>query len=375
MTGSFKNGLIKIIVDLLRFFGIPKKLTLSVPPSGVLVVNTTGVGDTLWATPSLRCLKNSLPDAYIGMLTNRAGAEVLKGNPDVSEIFVFQKGFKGFFSVPKLLGSLRSRRFDIVFIFHASDRLIWPLCHFTGAPEVVAFPGQSKGLDFFATRFYAAPEGVHRAEARLGMLRSMGIKGLPGPLAIFLADEEQEEMRLFRKELVKDSSMLVGLHPGAQKPFKCWSAQNFIETGKRLTQRTGCRCVITGGPGEERLADAIASGIDGAVSVAGKLGLRQTAALIAGMNLFITNDTGPMHIAFAFKTPTIALFSPTDPRLCGPWHTEKAEVIEKPKVCNPCMEKKCYNPVCMGQITVEEVLVRAELLLRNNPGDDFHRGL
>jgi ADP-heptose:LPS heptosyltransferase len=135
----------------------------------------------------------------------------------------------------------------------------------------------------------------------------------------------------------------------------------------------GCAILVTGDAAEKRVAEGIASRIEGAVTLAGTLTLRETAALIERMALFITNDTGPMHIAFALKTPTIALFSPTDPRLCGPWHAEKVEVVEKPKVCNPCTGKKCYNPVCMGQITVEEVFARAEVLLRDSPRDDFRR--
>ena len=93
--------------------------------------------------------------------------------------------------------------------------------------------------------------------------------------------------------------------------------------------------------------------------------MRETAALIEKMNIFITNDTGPMHIAFALKTPTVALFSPTDPGICGPYRDEKPIVIEKPKTCTPCIGKKCDQPICMEQITVEEVIEAAESLFKN----------
>jgi len=86
--------------------------------------------------------------------------------------------------------------------------------------------------------------------------------------------------------------------------------------------------------------------------------------LIEKMNLFITNDTGPMHIAYALKTPAIALFSPTDPELCGPYKAQgKFKTIYKPVTCNPCIGKSCNAPECMKQITIEEVLESAEFLL------------
>jgi ADP-heptose:LPS heptosyltransferase len=107
----------------------------------------------------------------------------------------------------------------------------------------------------------------------------------------------------------------------------------------------------------------VASGIAGAISSAGCLSLRGTAALIGRMALFITNDTGPMHIAFALKTPTIALFSPTDPALCGPYKAEKALALRKDTTCVPCIGKKCYNPLCLAQISPREVVVAAEKLL------------
>jgi ADP-heptose:LPS heptosyltransferase len=80
-----------------------------------------------------------------------------------------------------------------------------------------------------------------------------------------------------------------------------------------------------------------------------------TAALIEKFNFFITNDTGPMHIAFAMKTPTIALFSATDPKRCGPYHAENVSVIYKNPTCIPCIRKRCRVPFCLEQISPEEV--------------------
>jgi ADP-heptose:LPS heptosyltransferase len=77
----------------------------------------------------------------------------------------------------------------------------------------------------------------------------------------------------------------------------------------------------------------------------------------------LTNDTGPMHIAFALGTPTVALFAPTDPALCGPNGATKAVVVRGELVCDPCIGKECRTPRCLEQIPVEKVLRAAESLL------------
>ena len=114
--------------------------------------------------------------------------------------------------------------------------------------------------------------------------------------------------------------------------------------------------MITGNASEKPLADLIAKSVDGAVSLAGQLNIRQLGALLPHFKCFVTNDTGPMHMAFATKAPTIALFSPTDPNLCGSHHAKNSVTIAKNKTCFPCLRKKCHDPFCMRSIGVEEVL-------------------
>lgn len=369
-----KNRIIKNIIVLSKRWNFPRRRSSCSVPSTFLVITTTGIGDTLWGTPAIEALRGAYPASYIGVLTNSTGYDLLKGNPNIDALFIFKKGLAGLFSLPKLFKKLRRRRFDTAFMFHVSDRIIWPLCFFAGVPEIIGIEGRNKGLDFILSRTINPRTDIHGIEERIELVKRTGARAVKGGVSFYLSGSERDRMRtLLRDRGISEDSLLIGLHPGAHNPFKCWPAENFVELGNRLKGSFGCRIIITGDGGEKRMADEIASGIADAISLAGIITLRETAALIERMALFITNDTGPMHIAFALKTPTVALFSPTDPRLCGPWHAEKVEVIEKPKVCSPCTGKKCYNPVCMEQITVEEVFARAEVLLRNSPRDDFHR--
>ena len=360
-----KNGAIMAVVGLSRRIGLPKRnLRASPKPSRFLIITTTGVGDTLWGTPAIKALKEADPGCNLGVLTNPAGGELLKGNPYIDELFIFRRGFAGLFSLPALLKGLRRKNYDTALIFHASDRIVWPICFFAGPSEIIGIRGENKGLDFILTRAVDPPGNAHGIEKRFMLLGDMAPAEASRGISIYLDDKDRHAADGFLKLHGFDkNTLLVGLHPGAQKPYKCWPVKNFIEAGNIISRRTGCRIIITGDSNERPWIEEMASRIKGAVSAAGKTSLRQTAALIERMDLFITNDTGVMHIAAALKTPTVALFCPTDPRICGPYGAESVSVVAKPITCDPCTGKKCLDPLCMGQITVEEVVKAAKRLL------------
>ncbi|MFN3395438.1 MAG: glycosyltransferase family 9 protein [Thermodesulfovibrionales bacterium] len=360
---EIKNWFIRGLMTQSRRFNIPRR-NYSDRPSRFLVVSTTGIGDTLWGTPAIRALKEAYPKGFVGVLTTEIGVELLRGNPYIDRFFIFRRGFR-FFSLLKLLKELRQERFDIAFIFHASDRIIWPLVFFAGAFQIIGMAGQNKGLDFVLTKV-VDQEDIHGVEMRLKLLREVGVFCSPvHPPEIYISEEERgKATKILRDISLDEGSFLIGLHPGAQKPYKRWSAERFIETGRRLVELVGCRLIVTGNRKEQKLCDHVASRIKGAISIAGRTTLRETAAIVEKMQLFVTNDTGPMHMAFALGTPTVALFCPTDSRLCGPYNAEDVVIVKKPLTCDPCIGKKCLTPVCMEQITVEEVLERARFLLK-----------
>jgi lipopolysaccharide heptosyltransferase II len=365
MVKGLKNALIKGIIRVYDWIGI-KRWSSSGMPGRFLIVSTTGIGDTLWGTPAISALRETYPESYIGILTTRSGSELLLGNPDIDEIFIFRRGLGSIIYLISLLGRIRARRFEVAFIFHASDRIIWPICSLSGPSEIIGVSGENKGLDFILTRAIEINSSeVHELEKRLILVRGTGAETSNRSIKLVLTDRDRENAERFLQQSgVDNSSLLIGLHPGALKRFKRWPRENFVYVGRELARKSGAAIVITGSRDEETLTSEIAAHIEGAFSAAGRLSLRETAALIERMNLFITNDTGPMHIAFALGTPTVALFSPTDPKRCGPYETEGYIVINKPVTCDPCKAKSCYNPVCMEQITTEEVVEAAVRLLK-----------
>ena len=154
------------------------------------------------------------------------------------------------------------------------------------------------------------------------------------------------------------------MHPGAKDIFKQWPKECFVELGKWLKNSYDCSILITGGPQERSLTEYIASQIPDAVALTDSIDIKVLAAIIEHLSLFITNDTGPMHVAFAMRTPTVSLFTVTDHTLCGPLNIDNARVIQKHKTCTPCLRKKCMLPFCMLQIGVKEVQKEVQSLLK-----------
>ncbi len=362
---QFKNSVIKKIITLSQQLNLPRRNPCKAVPSRFLVVSTTGIGDTLWGTPAIRALKETYPESYIGVLTRNPGFNLLQENPNIDEIFIFNRGFSGIFSLPGLLKTLRQKKFEVAFIFHASDRIIWPLVFFTGAGEIIGANKDNKGLDFILTKSINQLPSLHTIENRLALVKQFGANTERRNLEVYLTDKDRNTVEKFLKGRGIDrDSLIVGLHPGAKDVYRRWPSKNFAVLGSALIEKLKCKIIVTGSKNEKTLVNHISSKISGSIPVAGDLSIRESAALIEKMALFITNDTGPMHIAFALGIPTIGLFSPSYPDQSGPYKaTGKYIIIKKQETCIPCIYKNCCNPLCMEQIKTEEVIAAAEFLL------------
>ncbi|MFI5333574.1 MAG: glycosyltransferase family 9 protein [Chlamydiales bacterium] len=318
-----------------------------------MIISTTGLGDTLWATPAIRALRESFPDAYVSILTSPVGNSLLQNNPHLDEIFVLKKPH--FFYATFLFLKLRRRKVGQILLFHASQRLVYALCALLRPWALIATRGSNKGLDEIFTCLLEQ-QPVHEVERRLQIVRSVGGKVSCCGLELFLTQSHEEEAEAFlKKQKIVPHLPLVGLHPGAKDHFKQWPEEHFIAVGSLLAHHLGAQILVTGSGDERALVERIASKIEGAIGVCDMLSLGGVSALIRKFSLIICNDTGPMHIAFAVHTPTLALFVPTDPRLCGPYFAGKYHVISKKRTCTPCLRKKCADAFCLLQISPEEV--------------------
>jgi ADP-heptose:LPS heptosyltransferase len=347
---SVKNILIKF------FIAFAKPFIRTNTGNRFLIISTTGLGDTLWGTPAIRALRETYPDAYIGIITSAMGKQVLQSSPHLNEIFVVKE--PPLFSLLRLFPTLIKRKIATVLVFHISQRPMLPFCALLGAGQIIGTEKINKGLDFLLTNRIETKR-IHEIERRLEVVQAAGAQITSKLMEFFTSvDDHKKAMNLL------PSGIVIGLHPGAKDRFKQWPSSHFITLGRRLKEKLGCQIVVTGTPAEKALVESIVQSIEGAVGIYEGVSIPTLAALLGKLSLYITNDTGPLHIACATHTPTLALFTPTDPALCGPYFAPHVSVLQKKPTCFPCLKKKCHDPFCMLQISTDEVLGAALQLLQ-----------
>lgn len=339
-----KNIFLKRFVKTAQKF-IPKHKK----QNNILIVTTTALGDTLWATPAIESIRRAFPDVYLAALTSPTGMEVLKNNPYLNRCFLLEEPLLHKF-VP-LWKQLYREQFDTVLIFHASQRLTLPLCSLIGATKIIGTLGINKGLDELLTD--PLPNLVqHEIVRRLKMVEAIGVAPSTEKLSFFLQNPLPKR---------KNGPWIV-LHPGSKDSFKRWPKEKFIELGKKLKNEISCKIVVTGK--EKELIDEVAANIPNAAAEYPET-LNEFAQLLNQTDLLVSNDTGPVHLAAALNKPVVAIYASTDPLLCGPHKAENAVAISRRTTCDPCLKRKCRVPFCFLQIGVNEVYAQAVKMLVN----------
>jgi len=284
--------------------------------------------------------------------------EVLDANPNVNEIIEFDERstHKSLTSKLKFARDLKKKKFDTVFLLHRSftrGLIVW----LARIPERIGYLNKKRA--FLLTKNVSPQTGtVHRAQYFLNLAQRCGITVDSGPCDFFVTEHDEEWAEGFlRGAGIDEAGRLVILNPGGNWIPKRWPKENFARLADRLIEELDVKVLITGAAKDEALANEITDIMKNSPIIAcGKTTLRQYAALAKRANLVISNDSGPLHIAFAIKgSGVIGLYGPTTPEITGPWPSG-GTVIHKDVDCKiPCYEDSCADYKCMGAITVDEV--------------------
>ncbi len=336
-------------------------------PQRVLLVLPTWVGDVVMATPFIRGLFERFPDAEITLLMNRHLFPLLEGSPWVAHCEFWaprKKTPEAKQQQRELLARLRTQHFDLAVMLPNSLRSAW-LSFRAGAKRRVGFNRDGRGL--LLTDRIPVPNRTKDGYEPLPLCDYYAVLaealGMPHPgdgLTLYLTEEADTavEQRL-AAEGVRAEQPLVVLCPGANfGASKCWAPERFAAVADRLVQRHDAAIVISPGPGEEPLAEAIVDAMAEASVLLTQpcLTLGELKSLIAEADLLLGNDTGPRHFGRAFDTHRVTVFGPTEQRWTDTSHGNETIVkVEVP--CGPCHKKVCplEEQVCMTRVTVEMV--------------------
>ncbi len=326
----------------------------------ILVLRMSGVGDVLWTTPFLANLRIGYPSARISYVVRDFCAPVLSNNPDIDQLVVFKKGSLS--NQISFLKRLRNAGYDLAIDLVGTPR--------TAIQSVVSGAADRIGFDFgYRRHFYnhllnarAANYG-HEVEFNLSVLEYLGIPISRKDLVFNLTEEEENYRQDIYRSLALDGGRVIGLIPTGGWACKRWPNDNYIAVAKTLSSDPKNNILVFwGSPTEEVDAKAIFTACPTS-RLAPTTSLRQMAALLSGCDLIIGNDSGPLHIATAFKVPVISFYGPTVPRSQGPWGQGHVVLQDQRMGCLGCNRMDCPDPRCMEGIPPGTVVKEAERLL------------
>jgi heptosyltransferase-3 len=331
----------------------------------ILIIKLRYIGDVLLATPALRAIKVTQPDARVTMMVNRGTEDVLSGNPDLDEIIVLDKGSLA--AQSRLISGLRSRRFDTVIDLTDGDRSAF-LSWVSGALIRIGFNDEQRWRGHYYTQVVQSVPGVrHRIDRDLEALKLLGIQAGSKDPQLWLTPEEMNSADQLLNQLgVQRSQPMVILQPGARYWFKAWPPERFAELADQLVSQYGCQVLIGGSNQDIDLAEQIRQMAKcNTIVMAGRTTIKQFAAIAKKSVLFVGSDSGAMHIASAVGTPVVGMFGPSNPREWGP-RGGPVEVLYKELDCRSCFHPTCIRGEenCMKLIAVHEVVAAAQRFLR-----------
>lgn len=326
----------------------------------ILIVNVNWLGDTLFATPFIRAVKEHYPESHVTVFTHSRCKEILEGNPYVDEIIVYdEKGqhrhLLGRFS---MVSQLQSKKFDTAFILRRSlSRTM--LLFLSKIHERIGYNSKKSGF-LLTKKISLPPKDLHRVEHFLGIARGAGIKPKSINYEFFIPEKDDRKGKEILKNTgVKTGDDFIAINPGGNWDLKRWPAENFAKLADEIIDRFNLKVVLTGAEKDIELCQRI-SGLmkNTPLLLCGKTNLKTLGTVFKKAKWVISNDSGPMHIAVGVKTPVIALFGPTSPRITGPYGEGTYKILQKEVDCKiPCYKLSCKDNKCMKAITVEDVLV------------------
>lgn len=343
-------------VNLIRMQSLKNRV-----PKSIIVRMPNWVGDLVMATPILQDLREHFPKAEITAMCEENVAPLLEHDPAVDQLFQFTRAKKFFRRIAErnIVAKLKEGDYDLGILLTNSFSSAWRFWQ-GNVKKTLGYRADCRS--FLLT--HPVPFSKKRFEQHLVLTYKELLKPLGIPISetlprLIVTEEEVREAWEFVKRFdITPESKIIGMNPGAAYgTAKCWLPERFTAVAKQLVEADPKHVVLFFGDlSQKELIGKICVGLkDRVINLSGQTSLRELLALIKICSVFLTNDSGPMHIADSLGVPLIALFGSTNPIVTGPYR-QTGQIIQKRPPCSPCFKKIC--PIdfrCMTKIGVEEV--------------------
>jgi len=343
--------------------------------SRLLIVKTSSIGDVVHALPVVEQIKRANPAMEVDWLVKRRCLGVLEGNPWITKIQLVPDTLTPA-SLMKLRRDLHERKYDCA--VDMQGLFVSGLCTWlSGAPVRIGIDRNREGNRYFLTHpIVPGKPNVngkdrHAVDILFGFADILGAtedhtEFEPQP---YLAEGQAADFVSKIAALRQETGSAIGLNVGASSVLKQWPVDHWVDLGTKLI-KAGMNVVFVGDKRDAEIVGSILPQMpDSAriVDASGKTTLRQLAAVLQACDLLVTGDTGPMHLAVAVGTPTVALFGSTNPIRTGPYGARNI-VLDMHLDCSPCYRKPtCHGRVdCMKAIASEAVFTSIMEKLRGS---------
>ncbi|MGC9976127.1 MAG: lipopolysaccharide heptosyltransferase II [Syntrophales bacterium] len=335
----------------------------------ILIRGTNWIGDAIMALPAVSAIRNTFPHAQISVLAKPWVAEIFNLCKEVDEVIEFQSPgvHSGIAGKIRLAKELSARRFDAAILLqNAIEAAI--ITWLAGIPVRAGYNSDGRGL--LLTHSVQRTEDirkVHQIHYYLEMVKALGCQS--AGVDVYLRPGREYEIlseKLLGEHDIGGESFIVGLAPGATYgPAKRWLPERFAAVGDRMVEDLSAQVILFGSSEDRKSTDLVQQHASHQfLNLAGKTNLKEAIAVITRCSLFISNDSGLMHIAGALNIPTVAIFGSTNPVTTSP-AGDRSAVIYKGASCSPCLKDTCPTDLrCMDIISIEEVCETARGLLK-----------
>jgi lipopolysaccharide heptosyltransferase II len=344
----------------------------------VLAVRLDNLGDVLLCTPALRAVKESLPGAHLTLLASPVGAQAGRLNPDVDAVIEYEAPWTDpWRRLPhdsarerRMIRTLREGEFDGAIIFSSFRQSPLPaayLCYLADIPLRVAASIDGPG-SLLTTRHKHPERPLHEVERGLDLVGSVGLTASRTDLVLRVPPAARHRLASALGERgVRADRPLIVVHPGCTMPARTYPPELYAEVADGLIEELGASVVLTGAANEGKLLRQVRDLMRSeAAGLAGELGFGEFCALVEKADVLVTNNTGPMHIAAALKTPVVALFALTNPpEQWRPWRVPH-RLLYRDVPCRLCYSRVCpYGHECLREVPPSSVVEAARELLED----------
>ncbi|WP_319777850.1 glycosyltransferase family 9 protein [Maridesulfovibrio sp.] len=324
---------------------------------------TAFLGDAVLTLPLIKALALRFPEAEIHLIVRKGVEALFEGQPELAGVHGFDKrgAQKGMGAARSYGAELGRQGFDLWISAHTSMRSA-VVAMSTGIKDRIGYAAPWYNRFIYSQTVERRFDELEEVERLLALGEPLGISGIAPDVTLELPAEVLGEAEDFFRGL--GNRPVIGVHPGSTWETKKWPEQNFAQVIDRCVAE-GFKVFFFGGPAETGLCRSVldqAKQADAVINLAGKLGLQQLAAHIRQLDVYVTNDSGPMHIAWMQKVPVLAMFGPTVRRFGFFPRGAGSTVLESPAdlQCRPCGlhgGKTCpeKHHKCMTDITVDMV--------------------